>query len=153
MKHAKDKARFGVKAKLMSFILPVVAIAFLILSMVAFFVSRASIREKTESLMDAEGTASVNQIAGWQSDNLTTLDTALDSMVYLKMDDEEILNYEAQFLGTMRISRTVCICLTMMARCWTLPAGNRKEKRRRRPGIRKALAMISSHSAILMWMR
>ncbi len=100
MKHAKDKARFGVKAKLMSFILPVVAIAFLILSMVAFFVSRASIREKTESLMDAEGTASVNQIAGWQSDNLTTLDTALDSMVYLKMDDEEILNYEAQFLGT-----------------------------------------------------
>ena len=68
--------------------------------MVAFFVSRASIREKTESLMDAEGTASVNQIAGWQSDNLTTLDTALDSMVYLKMDDEEILNYEAQFLGT-----------------------------------------------------
>lgn len=37
MKHAKDKARFGVKAKLMSFILPVVAIAFLILSMVAFF--------------------------------------------------------------------------------------------------------------------
>ena len=50
--------------------------------------------------MDAEGTASVNQIAGWQSDNLTTLDTALDSMVYLKMDDEEILNYEAQFLGT-----------------------------------------------------
>lgn len=100
MKHAKDKARFGVKAKLMSFILPVVAIAFLILSMVAFFVSKASIREKTESLMDAEGTASVNQIAGWQSDNLTTLDTALDSMVYLKMDDEEILNYEAQFLGT-----------------------------------------------------
>lgn len=62
MKHAKDKARFGVKAKLMSFILPVVAIAFLILSMVAFFVSRASIREKTESLMDAEGTASVNQL-------------------------------------------------------------------------------------------
>ena len=100
MKHAKDKARFGVKAKLMSFILPVVAIAFLILSMVAFFVSKASIREKTECLMDAEGTASVNQIAGWQSDNLTTLDTALDSMVYLKMDDEEILNYEAQFLGT-----------------------------------------------------
>ncbi|MCI7522196.1 hypothetical protein [Roseburia hominis] len=92
MKHTKDKARFGVQAKLMSFILPVVAIAFLILIMVAFSVSKASIREKTESLMDAEGTASVNQIASWQSDNLTTLDTALDSMVYLKMDDEEILN-------------------------------------------------------------
>ena len=37
MKHAKDKARFGVNAKLMSIILPVVAIAFHKLSLVASF--------------------------------------------------------------------------------------------------------------------
>lgn len=153
MKHAKDKARFGVKAKLMSFILPVVAIAFLILSMVAFFVSRASIREKTESLMDAEGTASVNQIAGWQSDNLTTLDTALDSMVYLKMDDEEILNYEAQFLGTYEdFPNGVYLSYddgkVLDASGWE-PEGKATET----TWYQEALAMISSHSAILMWMR
>ena len=45
MKHTKDKARFGVQAKLMSFILPVVAIAFLILIMVAFSVSKARDRK------------------------------------------------------------------------------------------------------------
>ena len=31
---------------------------------------------------------------------MTALETAVDSMVYLKMKDDEILKYEAQFLGT-----------------------------------------------------
>lgn len=94
------KKRFGVQAKLMAVILPLVATAFLALIFVAFSVSKDMITEKTEDLMEAEGTASVNQILEWSSWNLGTLDTAADTMLHLKMDDEAIIDYEAQFLGT-----------------------------------------------------
>lgn len=95
-----EKKRFGVKAKLMTFILPVVAVAFIALVFIAFYVSKDAIAEKTESLMRAEGAASANEIAAWENENLTTLETAVNSMVHLKMTDAEILKYEAQFLGT-----------------------------------------------------
>lgn len=95
-----EKKKFGVKAKLMTFILPAVAIAFVALVVIAFTVSKDAIAEKTEELMRAEGVASANQIAAWERDNLTTLGTAVDTMVYLKMNDDEIVTYEAQFLGT-----------------------------------------------------
>lgn len=96
----EGKRKVGVQAKLMSVILPVVGIAFFALILIAYNVSKASIAEKTESLMRAEGMASVNQILTWESGNLTTLGTAVDTMLYLDMNDAELLAYEAQFLGT-----------------------------------------------------
>lgn len=98
--YEKTNRQFGIRNKLMVAILPVVVVALLVLILIAFNTSKSSIREKTESLMKAEGMASVNQILSWENNNLTTLTTAVDSMVYLKMKDSEILNYEAQYLGT-----------------------------------------------------
>lgn len=106
MDGAKDKGeksgkrKFGVQAKLLTYTLPSVAVAFLVLIFIAFSVSKSSIAEKTIALLQAEGKASVNQIKNWESGNLTTLGTAVDTMQYLKMSDEELLEYEAQFLGT-----------------------------------------------------
>ncbi len=96
----REKRKFGVQAKLLTYILPSVVVAFLVLIFFAFTVSKSSIAEKTTALLQAEGKASVNQIEAWQNENLTTLGTAVDTMQYLKMSDEELLKYEAQFLGT-----------------------------------------------------
>ena len=41
---------FGVKAKLLSFILPVVALAFVILIVIAYTTAKSSIAEKTTEL-------------------------------------------------------------------------------------------------------
>lgn len=100
MRQTKDKTRFGVRAKLLTLILPVAAIAFLALTAIAFSVSKASIAEKTEGMMEAEGTAGANQIEAWERENLAVLETAVRSMTGLGMDEESILAYEKQFLNT-----------------------------------------------------
>lgn len=99
-RNLRPKGHFGIAAKLMLFILPVVAAAFLVLVFIAFTVSKESIKEKTESLMRAEGNAGANQIQAWERENLSILDTAADTILHLNMDDDEILNYEVCFLGT-----------------------------------------------------
>lgn len=94
------KKCFGMKKKLLAIIIPVITVALIVLILIAFYTSKNSIKEKTEKLMEQTGVASVNQIASWESDNLTTLTTAVDSILYLEMDDDEILEYEGQYLGT-----------------------------------------------------
>ena len=100
MKHTKAKKKFGIKAKLLSVLLPTVAVGLIIMVVVAYQSSKTSITEKTEDLLAAEGKASVNQITAWMNKNLTTLDTAVDTMEYLDMSGDEILNYEGKYLNT-----------------------------------------------------
>ncbi len=100
MKHTKAKKKFGIKAKLLSVLLPTVAVGLIIMVVVAYQSSKTSITEKTEDLLAAEGKASVNQITAWMNKNLTTLDTAVDTMEYLNMSGNEILNYEGKYLNT-----------------------------------------------------
>lgn len=68
--------------------------------MMAYMESKATIAEKTESLMRAEGKAGVQQIRAWDSGVISTLDTAAETMLQMKMDDKALLKYEEQFLGT-----------------------------------------------------
>ena len=42
------------------------------------------------------------------------------------MSDEELLKYEAQFLGTYEDFRMVSISPMRMALCWMRPDGNRR---------------------------
>lgn len=92
------KGKFGMQAKLLTFILPIVAVSFLVLIFMAFTKSKETITEKTESLMRTEGTAGAERIKAWESEILSVLDTAKETMLYLKMDDEEIIYYENSFL-------------------------------------------------------
>ena len=96
----KKKVKLGVRAKMMIFILPIVAMSFVLLILIAFFSSRTSIHEKTENLLEAEGKASANDILAWQNHNLGTLDDMVNTILNLHMKDEEILNYEAFYLET-----------------------------------------------------
>lgn len=94
----KNKVKFGIRAKLMVFVLPIAVIAFALLIVIAFISSRSSIREKTESLLEAEGIAGANGILAWKNENFGILDDAVNTMVNLGMSDEEILEYEAYYL-------------------------------------------------------
>lgn len=99
-KTTKVKRKFGVQAKLLTFMLPIVAVAFVAIIMIAYVRSKATIAEKTESLLQAEGAKSAQQIATWEEKNVAALNTAIQTMQHLDMNDKEILEYEELFLGT-----------------------------------------------------
>lgn len=94
------KKKFGVKARLLVFTLPIIAVAFIVLTVLAFSSSKVSIQKKTESLLNTQSESSERQILAWQEDVLSTLDTALDTMQNLQMSAEEVLNYENFYLET-----------------------------------------------------
>lgn len=95
-----NKAKVGIRTKLLVFILPIVAVAFVILTIFAYSSSKNSIQRKTSVLLRKEAESSANQILAWKEDNLATLNTALETMENLHMTSEEILDYESFFLGT-----------------------------------------------------
>lgn len=94
------KKKAGVRTKLLSCMIPLVALSFLIMIVIVFFQSRQIIEEKTESLMKAECSASTNEILAWQNSNLAIFETAAATIEHLALSDEEIVTYEKQFLET-----------------------------------------------------
>ena len=92
--------KFGVRSKLLVFILPMVALAFIALIQIADNSTRSSLEEKTARLLEAEGKSGINTILAWENENIGILDTAVETMVNLKMTDEELLEYEEFFMGT-----------------------------------------------------
>ncbi len=94
------KKKFGIQAKLMAFILPIVALAFIAVIVIAYNSSKNSIEAKTQKVLEKEAATSANSIEAWANNNLGILSTAKKTMVDLKMDKEELLNYESFFLNT-----------------------------------------------------
>ena len=94
----QTKKKFSVKLKLILTTIPVVIIGFIMLILFAYSASKNMIAEKTQSLLDAEGKASSYEIQSWMQKNLAILDTAVDTMLHMKMSNKEILDYEKQFL-------------------------------------------------------
>ena len=94
------KKRGSIKSKLLALFLPLVAFSFVLILMIVYIQSQKIIQNKTDNLMQAESSVSINQILSWEASNLTVLDTAVDSILHLNMSDEQILTYEMQFLNT-----------------------------------------------------
>ena len=94
------KKRGSIKSKLLALFLPLVAFSFILILMIVYIQSQKIIQNKTDNLMQAESSVSINQILSWEASNLTVLDTAVDSILHLNMSDEQILTYEMQFLNT-----------------------------------------------------
>ncbi len=94
------KKKFGIQAKLMAFILPIVALAFIAVIVIAYNSSKSNIEAKTQKILEKEAATSANSIKAWANNNLGILSTAKKTMVDLKMDKEELLNYESFFLNT-----------------------------------------------------
>ncbi len=96
----EKKVKFGIRTKLMVFILPIIIVSFGILVFVAYGSAKESIEAKTINLLEAEGQASVNEIQEWSKGNLTILENVVKTMQDLEMSDEEILHYLSFYLDT-----------------------------------------------------
>ncbi len=94
-----QKRKFGIQAQLLAFLLPVVAIAFLVLIVISYMSSKTSIENKTRELLESEGKTSANEIHAWENQNLAALDTMADNIVSLKLTNEQILSYEDDTIG------------------------------------------------------
>lgn len=92
------RKRFGIRAKLTLYLVPVIVVAFIAVIAIAYSSSRSSIQTKTEKLLQAEAMSSVNEIEAWENKNIGILQTAVRTMEDLKMNEEEILNYEGFYL-------------------------------------------------------
>ena len=92
--------KFGIRRKLEAFILPIVAIALILVIGITYSSSKKSIEDKTEKLLNAEAASSANAIEAWANRNLGILDTAIDTMIYQNMDKEALLKYEERYLDT-----------------------------------------------------
>lgn len=89
----KKKQKFGLKLKLISFIIPSFIISLLLIIALAYNSSESSILSKTNAFITAESKASVNEIVAWQKENLSIMDTITYTMERLHFSDQEILTY------------------------------------------------------------
>ena len=94
------KRKFGIRAKLMVGTLPIIFLAFVVVVAIAYNSSKGSIEQKTEKLLESDTATCVNRIVAWENDNLGVLQNAVDTIVNLDMDREEILEYESFYLET-----------------------------------------------------
>lgn len=94
------KVKHGIRKKLETIILPIVAIAFVLVIIIAYNTSKGSIEGKTLSLLQAEAATNANSVEAWMNRNLGILDTAIDTMIYQNMNREALLTYEARYLET-----------------------------------------------------
>ena len=94
------KRKFGIRAKLMVGTLPIIFLAFVVVVVIAYNSSKGSIEQKTEKLLESDTATCVNRIVAWENDNLGVLQNAVDTIVNLNMDREEILEYESFYLET-----------------------------------------------------
>ncbi len=92
------KVKFGIRAKLLTFILPVVAVALILVVAVSYFDSKESIQSKTELLLESEATSAANSVEAWMANDLGILDTMANAVVDLQMTDEDLLSYGENFL-------------------------------------------------------
>ena len=90
----------GIRNKLLISILPITVVSFIVVIVVSYLSSKSSLEEKTVGLLQAEASSSANSIEAWARENLGVLDTAVSTMTNLKMDKEDILNYESTYLET-----------------------------------------------------
>ena len=96
----REKVQFGIRAKLMVLLLPIVIVSFSVLILIAYGSAKESIEAKTISLLEAEGQASVNEIQAWSEENLATLENVIKTIQEMKLSDEEMLHYLGFYLET-----------------------------------------------------
>ncbi|MBE5905511.1 MAG: methyl-accepting chemotaxis protein [Lachnospiraceae bacterium] len=92
--------KVGIKAKLLMFTLPLIALAFLLVAFLSYNFAKEKISVKTQELLQTSAENSENKILAWQRDTLRIVETAIETMQNMKMDKEQVLAYEKFFLET-----------------------------------------------------
>ncbi len=93
------RKKFGIRAKLLALILPIVAFAFIAVIAISYNFSKNSIEVKTQRLLKKEADASAASIEAWTDNVLGILNTAGQTMVSLNMNSDELFDYESTFLN------------------------------------------------------
>lgn len=96
----KKASIMGIRKKLLLSIVPVVVVILALVVLVAYQSSKNTINEKTMKLLEIEADSCVHQLSAWQNQNIGILDTAVDTIINLKMTDEELLHYGSYYLET-----------------------------------------------------
>ena len=94
------KAKFGIQAKLMIFIIPLMVVSFIALTMIAYNTAKDSIVSKTEDLLKAQTTVAASDIENWSQKNQKIFETVGNTIVSLQMSDAETLEYFSHYYNT-----------------------------------------------------
>lgn len=87
------KVKFGIQAKLMIFIIPLMVVSFVAMTLIAYNTSKDSIVSKTESLLTAQTTIAASDIENWTLKNQQVFETVANTIVNLQLSDAETLKY------------------------------------------------------------
>ncbi|MBQ8518064.1 MAG: HAMP domain-containing protein [Agathobacter sp.] len=96
----KKQKKFGIQAKLMIFIIPIMIVSFVALTLIAYNTARDSIVSKTEDLLKAQTTVTASDIENWIIKNQKIFDTVGDTIVNMQMTDAETLEYFTYYYNT-----------------------------------------------------
>lgn len=94
------KAKFGIKTKLLVFIIPTFMAAIGFTIWFASYSSQISITNKTQGLIKAEGRAAANEISAWQKESIVALEEMTDAIINLNLTDDNILEYLSRAIGS-----------------------------------------------------
>ena len=98
-KTQKKQMKFGIQAKLMIFIIPLMVISFVALTLIAYNTAKNSIVSKTEDLMQSQTTVAASQIENWTLKNQQIFETVGNTIVDMKMSDAQTLEYFTHYFN------------------------------------------------------
>ena len=87
------KVKFGIQAKLMIFIIPLMVVSFVALTLIAYDTAKESIVSKTEDLIQSQTAVMASDIEKWSQNNQKVFETVGKTIVNLQMSDAETLEY------------------------------------------------------------
>lgn len=87
------KVKFGIQAKLMIFIIPLMIVSFVAMTLIAYNTAKDSIVSKTEDLLKSQTTVAASDIENWIIQNQQVFETVADTIIDMKLSDAETLEY------------------------------------------------------------
>ncbi|MBQ2900878.1 MAG: methyl-accepting chemotaxis protein [Agathobacter sp.] len=85
--------KFGIQAKLMLFIIPLMVVSFIAMTLIAYNTASDSIVAKTEDLLFAQTTVTAGDIENWVIKNQQIFETVANTIEDMQMSDAETLEY------------------------------------------------------------
>jgi len=96
----KKQVKFGIQAKLMIFIIPLMVVSFVAMTLIAYNTASDSIVSKTEDLLFAQTTVTAGDIENWVIKNQQIFETVADTIEGVQMSDAETLEYFSLYYNT-----------------------------------------------------
>ena len=96
------KQKTGLRAKLLSSILPFIILAFGITVLIAYTSSKKMLESKSKELLEAQAQAAANEVTAWKNKNISILDEALNTIEDMSFKEDDILKFQKGYIGTYK---------------------------------------------------